>query len=124
MAPRILTFEEQVNEKSVELVKLKLKFRSISKEERELYELIIYLEELSYKFIEKIVAVRYNNPASPRISQQIREFQNEVESLEERVKNLNDDLQHLRRKKMMVEGELKNFEENFKNFVSTNNPAI
>ena len=120
MAPRILTFEDLVDEKSVELVKLKFKLRNIVYEKRRVYDQITFLEELSYKFVDKIVNVRYRNPhPSFKILRQIREFQHEVWRIENKISFLNLEIQDLRRQETATEGSLKNLEQHIRNFVAT-----
>ena len=120
MAPRILTFEDIVDEKSVELVKLKFKLRNIIHEKRRVYEQITFLEELSYKFVDKIVNVRYRNPQpSFKILRQIREFQHEAMRIENKISFLNLEIQDLKRQETATEGNLKNLEQHLRNFVAT-----
>ena len=119
MAPRILTFQDLVDKKSVKLVKLKLKLRSIVHEQRRLCDIEIFLEELSHKFVEKLARVRQTPNPMFETEQEIYAYQFEVIKLEDKITVIEMQIEDLIEQKTILERNLNESEQDLRNFVAT-----
>ena len=117
MSPKNLSFEEICDDKSMELAKLKIRMIRINQEIQNLDQEKEFLEELTLKYVDKIMDIRRSKKIMPhQTSPDIEMYRSEVVKRDNKIDDLTFNIRRLERKRTKLNTRIEDFDREFKRF--------
>ena len=121
MAPRNLTWEEEVDDKLIEITRKRLELRIHLKEDKKLRVLKLFKKDLSYQFYLKNEYLRErDNLNSSEITPELVANQREIDKLEEEINKLSEEIQASSEKESQICDTLFHLKQDLRKFVERN----
>ena len=121
MTPKNPSYEELCDNRSLEILSLRLKLQTIMIKQRRQREQLDFLRALSMRFFNKISQVRRRDRlASDYLSEEIKDYFYEIDRIEERINTLILDNHFFNNQREEIEDKIRSLQNEFRQFARQN----